>query len=234
MFQELIELLTRYVIAHEKQAEAAMLMATKSGGNLLPQPIGDYAAEHEKVYGITPGLPDGTECTTCKHVSGSDATTATEEEARVLPDWNPMYEQIQGRYGKDKIQILDRSLAYAGITVKASATGAEKHQALLDAAKEDAASMPPLKNEGDSTYNPATETPVEEPAADASAKPEDNSPATIDDVRTLAQEAVKGGMTPTQVQDIFEEIGGSRRLPEIEEQHMPAIHAKLTAAVKKG
>lgn len=213
MFQELLELLARFVVAHEKQAEAAMLMAA-------PQPT--CAERYPVSTGVVhsgPEVSDGTECTSTSHASGSEATTAQREvEGKNGVEWNPYTPPIQGRYGKDKIQILDRCLAAAGISIKASATGAEKHQALLDAS---AAKTDPL-------YVGEAAPTAEEPTSPAA------QPATIDDVRTLAQEAVKGGMTPAQVQDIFEEIGGSRRLPEIDEKHMPAIHAKLTAAMKKG
>lgn len=205
MFQELLELLARFVVAHEKQAEAAMLMA-HSGLEAAGVGLGD----------LVPGRPDGTECTSTSHASGSEATTAQREvEGKNGVEWNPYTSPIQGRYGKDKIEILDAELKACGISIKASATGAEKHQALLDCDK-------------DLDLDPKTqaEEKVEEPTSPAA------QPATIDDVRALAQEAVKSGMAPAKVQDIFEEIGGSRRLPEIEEQHMPAIHAKLTTALK--
>lgn len=212
MFQELLELLKRFVAAQEMQAEAAMLMAA-------PQPNYDRTTSTGQVP-TGPEVSDGTECAATSHASGSEATTAQREvEGKNGVEWSPYTSPIQGRYGKDKTEILDAELKARGISIKASATGAEKHQALLDCDK-------------DLDLDPKTqaEEKVEEPTSLAA------QPATIDDVRALAQAKVKDGMTPAQVQEIFKEIGGSIRLPEINEQHMPEIYAKLTAAaaVKKG
>lgn len=202
----LMELLERFVTAQEKQAEAAMLMASAPS----------YGERHPLGCSAPAQTPDEKPA-----FGNSPEIIGHFTKAPPLTTWDPFTEKIQGRYGKDKIEVLDYELKARGISIKASATGAEKHQALLDCDKD-----LDLDPEAQAEEKTEESTP---PAA---------QPATIDDVRTLAQEAVKGGMTPTQVQDIFEEIGGSRRLPEIEEQHMPAIHAKLTtaskAAVKKG
>lgn len=120
----LMELLERFVAAHEKQAEAAMLMAQGQPAQLTRC-----------------GEPDG--------------------EDKPLPDWNPYTEKVQGKYGKDKQEIMDALLKERGIEMKANATGAEKHQALLDHGNSD---TPPAA--------PPVEQPPVDPKPEAPAEPE--------------------------------------------------------------
>lgn len=206
----LFELFERFVVAHEKQADAAMLMAqNRSGGCVCKDKNAEAALEHAALAQQAAKLTqsDGTECTAGQQQPGP------EEESKTLPDWNPLTETIQGRYGKDKVQILDKALTLAGINLKASASGAEKHQALLDAAK------------------PKT---AEEAVEEQPAQEEATSPATVDDVRALAQKAMSAGITAAVVQDIFEQTGGTRRLPEIPEEKIQAVYEALKARVELG
>lgn len=46
--------------------------------------------------------------------------------------WNPLTEKVQGKYGKDKQDIMDAYIKEHGIKVSDKATGAEKHTAILD------------------------------------------------------------------------------------------------------
>lgn len=131
----LMELLERFVAAHEKQAEAAMLMAQSQPAQLTRC-----------------GEPDGTECTAGKPAGHMMAM----QEGDSAPGWNPMIEKIQGKYSKDKQGTLDSKLKEYGIELKASATGAEKHQALLDRcpqAETPTQELPPV--------DPKPETPAE-------------------------------------------------------------------------
>lgn len=142
----LMELLERFVAAHEKQAEAAMLMAQGQPAQLTRC-----------------GEPDGTECTAGKPAGHMMAMQCggTAHEDKPLPDWNPYTEKVQGKYGKDKQEIMDALLKERGIEMKANATGAEKHQALLDHGNSD---TPPAA--------PPVEQPPVDPKPEAPAEPE--------------------------------------------------------------
>ena len=204
------ELIERFVVAQEKQAKAAMMMAVAAHKEAVPNAV------FENGGGV--GGPS------------AEVVQATERptSGTALPDWNPLAEPIQGRYGKDKITILDRCLAAAGVSVKASATGAEKHQALLDVAGAVAA-----EEAIDAPTTPAEDTPPPPPAkAD---KPAEKYPTpTGDDVRKLAQKALGAGVPAAEVQDVFEQHGGSRRLPEIPEDKVSAVYRALLARVELG
>lgn len=205
MFEKLIALFERFVVAHEKIAEAHVLLVnapciTTPGPITFtpePGPI-TFTPEPVKQEAQTPPTADP--------AGPAGGTPAS--------GWNPFLSDLQGRYGADKISILDGLLAEKGIEMKAKATGAEKHQALLDWANT-------KKDElADALAEPAAAT-EPEPVAEA-------APAvTIDDLRALAQRCMAAKIAPARVQDLLEQHGGSRRLPEVAEAKYAAVLAAL-------
>lgn len=204
MIEKLLALLERFVTAHERLAASQEALLQNCACNvatpvdLAPAPDPLVAAPAEDTAPV--------------------ATAA---------GWNPFLEPVQGRYGKDKLATLDAELAARGITIKASATGAEKHQALLDWAIA-------KKDELADELEPSAPA---EPAADHQAAPEaPGAPAeevTRDMVRALAQKAMTGAgkLDAKAVQDLFDKCAGVRRLPDIPEDKLAAVYAELSKVV---
>ena len=108
----LFDLFERFVVAHEKQAEAAMMMAQGRGGGCCStkDPAAAYPAPpiHE---------PNGTECTAPKAPAG--------------PEWDPYTSMPATRYPAEKQAILRRELGKQGIEPGDKLNGRELHDLLL-------------------------------------------------------------------------------------------------------
>lgn len=145
------------------------------------------------------------------------ATEAPQPPATVTGGtWNPYIEKIQGRYGKDKLDHMDAELKHRGIELKASATGAEKHQALLDWA---------ARVSGEEPAAPAAPAPAA-PAAEST-----QEQVTHDMIRAMAQKLMTGPkkLDAKAVQDLFEGAAGVRRLPEIPEDKLDTVYDAMQA-----
>ena len=212
MIEKLLALLERFVTAHERLAASQEALLQNCACNSTDR-VGEIK---EAVSGpvVTPA-PE------------TRVATPAEDTAPVATaaGWNPFLEPIQGRYGKDKLATLDAELAARGITLKASATGAEKHQALLDWA---IAKKDELADELEPS--PAAE-PAAEPAPEAPGAPAEE--VTRDMVRALAQKAMTGAgkLDAKAVQDLFDKCAGVRRLPDIPEDKLAAVYAELAKTV---
>ena len=204
MIEKLLALLERFVVAHERLAasQEALLQNCACSATIPTEPVPATKAEAH-----APVEPEDT------------APVAT------AAGWNPFLEPVQGRYGKDKLATLDAELAARGVTLKASATGAEKHQALLDWAN---AKKDELADELDP--HPAAE-PAAEPTQEAPGAPVEE--VTRDMVRALAQTAMTGAgkLDAKAVQDLFDKCAGVRRLPDIPEGKLAAVYAELAKTV---
>lgn len=206
MIEKLLALLERFVVAHERLAasQEALLQNCNCvtvttdampAGNIIPAP------------------------------TAAPAPAAKEEDSApvaMAAIWNPFLEPLQGRYGKDKLAILDAEIATRGIELKASATGPEKHQALLDWSN---SKKDELADALEAPAAPAAE-PTPEPAAPAAEPAEE---VTVEMVRAMAQKAMtgKGKLDAKAVQDLFEKHAGVRRLPEIPADKLAAVYAEL-------
>ena len=216
MIEKLLALLERFVTAHERLAASQEALLQNCACNQTD--LIDEIKEAVSGPVVTPA-PE-TRVATPAEDTASVATAA---------GWNPFLEPVQGRYGKDKLNTLDAELAARGITLKSSATGAEKHQALLDwanAKKDELAD----ELEPQPAAEPAAE-PVTEPEPEAPGAPVE--PITRDMVRALAQKAMTGAgkLDAKAVQDLFDKCAGVRRLPDIPEDKLAAVYAELAKTV---
>lgn len=195
MFEKLIDLLTRFVVAHERLAasqEALLQNCACTAAPVTEEP----APTHAPDPAADPADPAG-------ETSPSG--------------WNPFMSELQSRYGADKLATMDALIAEKGLELKARATGAEKHQALLDWAN----------TKKDELADALTEP--EAPAAEPATEPvtEATPAVTIDDIRALAQKCMAAKIAPARVQDLLEQHGGSRRLPEVAEDKFGAVYTAL-------
>ena len=208
MIEKLLALLERFVTAHERLAasQEALLQNCACNQTDLIDEIKEAVSEPV----VAPAAQE----------------PATEDPAPVVTaaGWNPFLEPVQGRYGKDKLNTLDAEIAARNIELKGSATGAEKHQALLDWAKEPSGLAPAKHTE------PAAE-PAAEPTQEAPGAPVEE--VTRDMVRALAQKAMTGAgkLDAKAVQDLFDKCAGVRRLPDIPEDKLAAVYAELAKTV---
>ena len=205
MIEKLLALLERFVCAHERLAasQEALLQNCNCATPVEPQEFMSPAP-------VPPAAKEE-----------DPAPTAT------AAGWNPYLEPIQGRYGKDKLAILDAELTTRGITLKASATSPEKHQALLDWAE---SKKDELANALEAPEAPAAAAAPAKPEAPAAAAPaEPAEEVTVELVRAMAQKAMtgKGKLDAKAVQDLFEKHAGVRRLPEIPEDKLAVVYAEL-------
>ena len=211
MIEKLLALLERFVTAHERLAASQEAMLQNCACNQTD--LIDEIKEDVSGPVVTPA-PEA-------HVAAPAEDPAPVATAA---GWNPFLEPVQGRYGKDKLATLDAELAARGITIKASATGAEKHQALLDWAKDpkDPSDTAPAAHAG----------PAAEPAPAAPAAPAEE--VTRDMVRALAQKAMSGTskMDAKAIQDLFDKCAGVRRLPDIPEDKLTAVYTELSKTVE--
>ena len=203
MFEKLIALFERLVVAHERLAasQEALLQNCACTSTDLVDEI------KEAVAPSTPApIP----------------APAADPAGETTPSgWNPFLAEIQGRYGTDKVATLDALIAEKGIELKARATGAEKHQALLDwaNAKKDELAEALAEEPSGPVVTPEPVAPAAEEAAPA---------VTTDDIRALAQKCMAAKIAPARVQDLLEQHGGSRRLPEVAADKFGAVFAALT------
>ena len=208
MIEKLLALLERFVTAHERLAASQEALLQNCACNAVAPTEPVPAAKAEAHAPVEPEDP---------------ALVAT------AAGWNPFLEPVQGRYGKDKLATLDAELAYRGIAIKASATGAEKHQALLDwanAKKDELADELEPQPAAEPAAEPVTESEPEAPGAPV-------EEVTRDMVRALAQKAMTGAgkLDAKAVQDLFDKCAGVRRLPDIPEDKLAAVYAELAKTV---
>ena len=218
MIEKLLALLERFVTAHERLAASQEALLQNCACNQTDLIDGIKEAVSGPV--VTPA-PEA-------HVAAPAEDPAPVATAA---GWNPFLEPVQGRYGKDKLATLDAELAARGITLKASATGAEKHQALLDFDSKAATDALPAAKQ-----QPAQGLTTEERQVLTSAPEPAEEPAeevTRDMVRALAQKAMTGAgkLDAKAVQDLFDKCAGVRRLPDIPEDKLAAVYAELAKTV---
>lgn len=137
MFDKLIELLTRFVTAQEKQADAAMLMATRGStcACTTKDEHAPYASRTEA------GVSDGTECT-AGHGEGEAASeqpgagqTQQSPAGSSASDWDPYKAAPMKAYRGEKLGILRAELKRFGLEPGDKMTGYELHALLLEQAK---------------------------------------------------------------------------------------------------
>ena len=141
MFQELIEFFKRFVIAHEKMAEAQMLTtrllsAQMTNGAQLP--TDECGKDHAEVYGVDPagyGQSDGTECAAGSPSPAETTQQETPPAGAPASDWNPYTSPVMKQYKGEKQGILKAELSKFGLDVGAKMTGSQMHELLLEKAK---------------------------------------------------------------------------------------------------
>ena len=203
--KDLLALFTRFTVAHERLAEANALIAQGMVAGVL------NAAASSAPQPFTPVEPE----------SGPVETPAPGPAAEKA-EWDPYTAPQQGRYGKALTAILDRELAARGITLKPSATGAEKHQALRDAA-----SKPQPEPTMEQPSNPFDQAPAPAPA-------EQPKVHTVDEVRQALKQLTVALGADAGVKRAYailaEAGGGAKQISEVKPELYPAV----MAAVKRG
>lgn len=149
----LMELLERFVSAHEKQAEASMILAQghkhecKCGSTLQVEHVGEATVVWTKE-------PEPTEAPTFNETPPADTTEAP-------TGWNPYTSPVQKVYRAPLAAVLDAELKRLGLEPGDKMTGAQKHQLILDTVKGTTAAQ---------VEDPATAVPTA-PAAPVEAVP---------------------------------------------------------------
>lgn len=152
-------------------------------------------------------------------------------EANETPaGWNPFAEKVMGRYDKAKTEILDIEIKNRGVKVKDKATGAEKHQALLDHMAKEMASG---ELEG-STGQPETAPPAADDfggddfGAEEAPKAKKYTQAEVRDALTAWRDKNHAGDNAA-VRDLLTKIAGTANFPAVKEEQYPAVMAALEA-----
>ena len=187
----LMDLLERFVAAHEKLAEANAVVAQ---GYAL-----QAANECSKAYGA--GFGEGVQAAVAKASIDTpvppvdDAPPATGESAPAV-GWDPYTAPVMKVYKGEKQGILKAELALHGIDLGDKATGAQMHQTLLD-----------LRAKG----QPAASAPTVPVAPEAPTA----HPITVDMVRTALMGLMqKSDAARAEALRLLKEVGGVTRLTD--------------------
>lgn len=133
-----MELLERFVAAHEKQADAAMLMAENGKHECGCSKHVELPATPPSTEGaylepaLTPAGPSGVPMEDLADAIASTVNDPANTETPAAPAWNPYTSPLQKVYRKPLAEVLDAELARLGIDPGDKLTGAQKHQLLLD------------------------------------------------------------------------------------------------------
>lgn len=233
MFQELIELLKRYVIAHERLAQANEVIAQAAAAKL----IRESASPECCVEDVVPGQPDGTECTAGQPMTQTPPTTLPAQQPPAeepATGWNPYTSPVMKQYKGEKQGILKAELAKFGIDPGAKMTGAQMHELLLDKAKQ-AQAAPAAPVAPDAPVAPAAPVAPMAPAGPsapvltmpgvpaAPAAPVNAAPAPAGFNYEMVKQAVydlynRGPAGQAEALRLLQEIGGSTQLADPETQ----------------
>lgn len=206
MFQELIELFKRFVLAHEKIAEANAVIAQATATQFTDrevQPfvptVDDHAKDRAEVYGCAP-------------------TSTGHTPPPAAAEWDPYTSPVMKQYKGDKGDILRRELAKFGLDVGTKMTGAQMHELLLEKASAvaDTPAPSPVAVEPPQAVLPGV--PVVPVAPAVPVAPSIQSPTstiTLDNIREIISVlCMKGDAARNEALRLLNEVGGVSRLTD--------------------
>lgn len=218
MFEKLIALFERFVVAQEKCAE----MLEKHYAIGLGQAYG-ASAPKPPVEIPAPPAPEST--------PGPQTAQEVVKQAD-LDEWNPYDADLQKAYRSDKQAILDAELAVLGID-GTGMTGAQKHEAILnhnaarDEAEDSGPAFPPEENP-DFPEEPQAEAdnPFDQPAPVLKSSEEFKSA-----LRSWADSQPDRKAAYKQITDTLTDRYGVSRVTDVPEDKVNEAYAAITEAV---
>ena len=250
-----MELLERFVAAHEKQADAAMLMAENGKhecgcsttrvvgmlpdlaapyGNSVPSMTSDEAYKHAADMTGNPAGPSGVPMADLTDAIASAANDHVEPEAPTAAGWNPYTSPLQKVYRKPLAEVLDAELARLGIDPGDKLTGAQKHQLLLDHAAKGSVPAAPVE----APAAPAAAPMPAAPAAQAALTvPVAAAPSNYGEVKSLVYALYS--KDPQKVSELLIKYAGCQKLvdaatgsPTVPQGQWANLVAEVNAALQ--
>ena len=235
-----MELLERFVAAHEKQADAAMLMAENSKHECGCKRSDVSQVEHEgEVAVVWTKEPAPVDATGVSMADLADAIASTVVD-QAVPDmptaagWNPYTSPLQKVYRKPLAEVLDAELARLGIDPGDKLTGAQKHQLLLDHAAKGSVPAAPVE----APAAPAAAPMPAAPAAQAAPTvPVAAAPSNYDEVKSLVYALYS--KDPQKVSELLIKYAGCQKLvdaatgsPTVPQGQWANLVAEVNAALQ--
>ena len=237
MLDKILSLFERLVMALETTAAAAKVMAEGATIREMSQ-LGNVTIELHPKDESAPATPAQQPPAAQAPAAQAPATPAQQPPAAQAPatapapSWDPFTAPVVGRYGQDKQFIMDAMLTERGIDPASKRTGQEKHVALLEWAKEDAAAQAQDTSVPPATPATATQAPSPAPAAPAPAAPA--APVTLTECRALASQAVAAGHTTEAVTAVWKQANGGVKPKDTPEELLPTVKAALLGLMGGG
>ena len=224
-----MELLERFVAAHEKQADAAMLMAENGKHECGCSKHADPA---DPFVGQTMGTSD--RVAPDAYDAYEPAAPVAPAEAAPAPAWNPYTSPLQKVYRKPLAEVLDAELARLGIDPGDKLTGAQKHQLLLDHAAKGSVPAAPVE----APAAPAAAPMPAAPAAQAALTvPVAAAPSNYDEVKSLVYALYS--KDPQKVSELLIKYAGCQKLvdaatgsPTVPQGQWANLVAEVNAALQ--
>ena len=235
-----MELLERFVAAHEKQADAAMLLAENGKHECGCKRSDVSQVEHEgEVAVVWTKEPAPVDATGVSMADLTDAIASTVVD-QAVPDmptaagWNPYTSPLQKVYRKPLAEVLDAELARLGIDPGDKLTGAQKHQLLLDHAAKGSVPAAPVE----APAAPAAAPMPAAPAAQAALTvPVAAAPSNYDEVKSLVYALYS--KDPQKVSELLIKYAGCQKLvdaatgsPTVPQGQWANLVAEVNAALQ--
>ena len=159
-----------------------------------------------------------------KEPTPSGETAEAKPEATASSEWDPYTAPVQGKYGKDKREVLEAEAKKHGVAFTEKTTGAQLHEALLKASKNDddgyeATLGPYLAEEPVDDFD----IPVDEPKVEAKKyTPEETRKALTDYAKRL------GAKDAGPITELIKKVTGKSKFGEV----APGDYGKLVEAAE--
>ena len=153
----------------------------------------------------------------------SGETAEAKPEATASTEWDPYTAPVQGKYGKDKREVLEAEANKLGVAFTEKTTGAQLHEALLKARKNDDSYEdtldPSLAEEPVDDFD----IPVDEPKVEAKKyTPEETRKALTDYAKRL------GAKDASPITELIKKVTGKSKFGEV----APGDYGKLVEAAE--
>lgn len=235
-----MELLERFVAAHEKQADAAMLMAENSKHECGCKRSDVSQVEHEGEVAVVwtkEPAPVDTTGVPMEDLADAIASTVVDQAVPDMPTaagWIPYTSPLQKVYRKPLAEVLDAELARLGIDPGDKLTGAQKHQLLLDHAAKGSVPAAPVE----APAAPAAAPMPAAPAAQAALTvPVAAAPSNYDEVKSLVYALYS--KDPQKVSELLIKYAGCHKLvdaatgsPTVPQGQWANLVAEVNAALQ--
>ena len=235
-----MELLERFVAAHEKQADAAMLLAENGKHECGCSKHVELPATPPSTEGayLEPALtPAGSPDVSMTDLADAIASAVVDQAVPDMPTaagWNPYTSPLQKVYRKPLAEVLDAELARLGIDPGDKLTGAQKHQLLLDHAAKGSVPAAPVE----APAAPAAAPMPAAPAAQAALTvPVAAAPSNYDEVKSLVYALYS--KDPQKVSELLIKYAGCQKLvdaatgsPTVPQGQWANLMAEVNAALQ--